>query len=333
MKTILCAVMATIGFFFVTNGFLEASSSFRLVSGGFGVSHSPIWAAYHQNIFKKHGLNVEYLAIESGSTATQVLMAGEVQTLFSTGSVAVGANLEGADLAIITGGINFLHFKVIVRPEIKQPEDLKGKAVGISRFGSATELAMQVALEKLGVNLKQVTMIQAGGNTNRIAGLKGGAIYAALLSEPHATIATKTLGMKSLFNLGDIATPFPLNCFIIKRSYLNSNRANVVNFVKSVIEGLFTVLKDKALAVRLIKKYMRVDDEKAGIGYDVYVNEQGYGLLNLPDRRGLEFAISLVAQLNPKASGQTPESLRLLEPSVLDEIKKSGFVEKVKGNW
>ena len=141
----LCAVMATVAFIFLTNGFLQASSRFRVVSGGFGVSHAPIWLAYHQNIFKKYGLDVEYLAIESGSTATQVLMADEVQVLFSTGSVAVGANVQGADLTIIAGGINFLHFKLVARPEIKNPEDLKGKAVGISRFGSATELGMQVA--------------------------------------------------------------------------------------------------------------------------------------------------------------------------------------------
>ncbi len=329
---ILCNTILAVAFLFITNGSLRGASKFRVVSGGFGVNHAPIWAAYHQNIFKKYGLDVEYLAIESGSTATQTLMAGEVQALFSTGSVVVGANLQGADLAIVAGGINFLHFKLVARPEIKNPEDLKGKAVGISRFGSATELGMQVALEKLGVNLKQVTVFQAGGNTNRMTALKGRAIYAALLSEPHATIAIKTLGMKSLVDLGQSRTPFPLNCFIMKRNYLTSNRANAISFVESVIEGLFTVLKDRSLTVRLIKKYLRVDDDMAGIGYDTYVREQGYGVLNLPDRRGLEFAISLMAQQNPKASGQTPESLRLLDPSILDEIKKSGFVEKVKGN-
>ena len=78
---------------------------------------------------------------------------------------------------------------------------------------------------------------------------------------------------------------------------------------------------------------MRVADDMAELGYDSYINEQRpMELLNLPDRSGLESAISLMAQQNPKASGQTPESLRLLEPTILEEIKKSGWVEKVKGS-
>ncbi len=324
-----CAVVATLVFLLVTNAYLEAATKFRVVSGGFNASHAPIWAAYHENFFKKYGLDVEYLAIDSGSTAMQTLMADEIQVLFSTGALAIAGNLQGADVAIIAGGTNFLPYKLVARPEIMRPDDLIGKSVAISRFGSSSELGMQIALEKLGVNLKQVTMIQAGGNTNRVAALKGRAVEAALISEPHATLAIRAFGMKSLVDLGDIGTPFPLNCFMVKRSYLNANRDKVVNFVKAVIEGLFVIMKDKAVALQLIKKYMRLDDEMATVGYDYYLTKHGLELLNLPDRRGLEYAISLIAQNNPKAKGQTPESLRVLEPSILEEIKKSGFVEKV----
>ena len=84
------------------------------------------------------------------------------------------------------------------------------------------------------------------------------------------------------------------------------------------------------MAIRLIKKYVRVNDEEAAIGYDYYLAKHSEGILDLPDRRGLQFVIEETAKTNPKAVGQTPETLRLLEPSVLDELKKSGFVEKVK---
>jgi hypothetical protein len=83
-------------------------------------------------------------------------------------------------------------------------------------------------------------------------------------------------------------------------------------------------------AIRLIKKYIRVNDEEAAIGYDYYLAKHGEGILDPPDRRGLVFVIEETAKTNPKAIGQTPETLRLLEPSVLDEIKKSSFVERVK---
>ena len=313
----------------ISRDVVYAANPFRVVSGGFNASHAPIWAAYHQNTFKKYGLDVEYLAIESGSTAMQTLLANEIQVLYSTGALALAGNLQGADIAIVAGGTDFLPYKLIARPEIRSADDLKGKSVAISRFGSSSELGLQLALEKFGLNIKQVTVIQAGGNTNRVAALKGRAVEAALISEPHATLAIKTFGMRSLADLGDIGTPFPLNCFMVRRSYLSANREKVVDFVKGVIEGLFLIMRDKPLALELTKKYMRLDDAMANIGYDYYLGKHGLDLLSLPDQRGLGFAMSLIAANNPKAKGQTAESLKVLEPSILEEIKKSGFIEKV----
>ncbi len=118
---------------------------------------------------------------------------------------------------------------------------------------------------------------------------------------------------------------------MVRRSYLAENRARVTNFMKAVIEGLYVLKREKAAAIRVIKRYLRIDeDEMAAIGYDYYLVQHGEDILTLPDRRGLEMVIADAAKTNPKAKGQTPESLRLLDPSVLDEIKKSGFVEKVK---
>jgi hypothetical protein len=87
---------------------------------------------------------------------------------------------------------------------------------------------------------------------------------------------------------------------------------------------------DRALALRLIKKYIRVSDDEAAIGYDYYLARHGEGILDVPDRRGLQFVIEETAKTNPRAAGQTPETLRLTESSVLDEIKRSGFVERIK---
>ena len=115
-----------------------------------------------------------------------------------------------------------------------------------------------------------------------------------------------------------------------KRSYIESHREQSTNFIKAVIEGLYLMKRDKPLAMRLIKKYLRLDDESASIGYDFYIAKHGEGLLSLPERRGLEFVIAEVAKTNPKAAGATPESLKLVEPGILDEIKKSGFIERMR---
>lgn len=100
--------------------------------------------------------------------------------------------------------------------------------------------------------------------------------------------------------------------------------------MKAVIESVYLLKRDRALALRLIKKYIRVNDDEAAIGYDYYLARHGEGILDVPDRRGLQFVIEETAKTNPKAAGQTPETLRLTESSILDEIKKSGFVDRFK---
>jgi ABC-type nitrate/sulfonate/bicarbonate transport system substrate-binding protein len=312
-------------------GTASCADKFRVASGGFGTAiHAVLWAAYHQHLFQKYGLDAEYIALQSGTTGMQMLIAGEVQSLFSGGPQPINANLQGGDVAIIAGGLDFFPYKLIVRPEIKSASQLDGKTLGITSFGSVTELATRMALEKLGVNPKQVAIVQVGGSLNRYAAVQGGSIQGTVMFEPLATMAVRNLGMNSLIDLADSGLTFPTNFFTVKRSYLAANRPKIISFMKATIEGLYLLKKNRSLAISLIKQYLRVDDEMAGIGYEYYVAKHGDGILKLPDRRGLEVVIEQVAKENPKAKDQTPESLRLIEPSVLGEIKSSGFVEKLK---
>ena len=160
--------------------------------------------------------------------------------------------------------------------------------------------------------------------------LSKGPIHGLMFNEPQATITIKKFGVQSLIDLMESKIPFPQNCFIAERNYLESNRGKVTNFMKAVIEAMYLLKIDRALALRLIKKYIRVSDDEAAIGYDYYLARHGEGILDVPDRRGLQFVIEETTKTNPKAAGQTPETLRLTESSVLDEIKKSGFVERIK---
>ena len=307
-------------------------ATIRAASGGLSIIHSLLWAPYELKLMKKYGVDLEYIAIESGTVGMQTLVANQSQFLFSTGSLAVNANLVGADITIVAGGLNFIPDKLIARSEIKTPEDFKGKKIAISRFGSSSEVNLRICLEKLGVKPELTQIIQVGGVSTRQTALLAGQVDATILSDPQATAATKN-GMKLWVDLSDSKWGFPRychNCFMAKRSYLDANREQAANFLKAVIEGLYVMKRDKPLAMRLIKKYLRLDDESASIGYDFYIAKHGEGVLSLPERSGLEFVITEVAKTNPKAAGATPESLKLSEPGILEEIKKSGFVEKLK---
>jgi ABC-type nitrate/sulfonate/bicarbonate transport system substrate-binding protein len=186
-------------------------------------------------------------------------------------------------------------------------------------------------MDKLGGDPKQVTMLQLGGNPSRLGAMSTGAVQGTVFSEPFASLAIKQ-GMRSLLDLADSGVPFPQNCFIVKRSFLAERRSVVLNAMKASIEALYLLRRDRGVAREVLKRYLRIDDDQMlDIGYDYYLSKHGENILVLPDRKGLEYVIADAAKTNPKAKGQTPESLKLLDSSVLDEIKKSGFIEKVKG--
>lgn len=117
----LCGAVVAVFSLYVSIGPLYGAEKFRAASGGFSTAiHSLLWVAYEKKIFNKYGLDVEYIALESGTTGMQTLLANEVQVLFSTGALGITANLQGADVTIVAGGINFIPNKLVVRPEIPQ---------------------------------------------------------------------------------------------------------------------------------------------------------------------------------------------------------------------
>jgi ABC-type nitrate/sulfonate/bicarbonate transport system substrate-binding protein len=122
------SLIAAISFsLLVCGNSLHAVEKIRVGSGGFTPLHSIIWAADQQSIFKKYGFDVEYLALNSGTLGVQTLLANEIQFLFSTGALAITANLQGADITMVTGGFNMFAFKFIARPEIKSAEELRAR--------------------------------------------------------------------------------------------------------------------------------------------------------------------------------------------------------------
>jgi NitT/TauT family transport system substrate-binding protein len=326
---LLLSVGVAVGLLFVSTITL-ATDKIRISGGGITPLHAIIWVANQEGLFKKYGLEVEYLTMNSGTLGVQTLLSNESQFLFSTGALAITANVQGADLAMITGGFNLFAFKVVGRPDIKSIQDLRGKKVSISQFGSATDFAVQSSLEKFGVDPKQVTVIQLGASSNRLTALINGATEASLFTEPFATMAIKKHRMNLLLDMADAGMPYPQSCLMIKRSYLEANRDKALNVVKALIEGMFLAKRDRALTIQVIKKYIRADDEVYGIGYDYFLGKHAEGLLSMPDRRGVELVIGQLARTNPKAKGQTPETLRVFEPGLLDEIKKSGFIDRLR---
>lgn len=316
-----------VGFVLVASPLSQAvaAEKIRIATAGLAASSAAVWAALETKTFQKHGLEVEYIIIDNGTVGGQALLAGELQVLVSTGALAITANLKGGDLTIIGGIINFIPFQLISRPEIKTAEDLKGKKVAISRFGSASDFAAREALKKLRLDpARDAGLIQVGGQSARYAALAQNAVQAAVFNEPLSTLAVKKQKMNLLADLANLDLPFPNTDYIVRREYLQTHRAQTVNFMKAIIEGMRAIKANRTLGIRSIQKYLKMNDaEEAGIAYDYYVGQHMGEIPDVPSRAALSAGID---QIVAKKDGVTPESLKLVDRSVLEEIIKSGFI-------
>ena len=300
----------------------------RVASGGFSVAHSPLWVGVETKTFQKHGLDVEYIMIDTGVVGGQALLSGEVQVLHSTGVLVIDANLKGADLTIIGGVENFLPYHLIARPEIKTPLELKGKRVAISSFGSASDFAARLALEKIRLDPNRDVVIQRiGGQNARYRALLANSVQATVFSEPLSTLMAKEQKMNVLADLAKLDIPFPSISLIVRRGYLQPHRSQMVNFMKAVIEAMHVLKTNRQLGIRTIQKYSRVQDpEEVGIVYDYFVMQHMGRIPDVPSRKAFETAIAMTVG---QKKGITPEGLKVADGSILDEIIQSGFVDSL----
>ena len=207
--------------------------------------NAPLWYATEQGFFPKHGLDVELIYIPTALQVTRVVLTGESQIAFSGGAPVVSAVLSGADLVFIGGVANVPAFYMMALPEIKSIADLKGKTVGVTRFGSSTDFALRYLMQKQGFNPdKDVNILQLGGMPELAAALSKRLIVAAPLSAP-THIRARAAGAQPLLDMAKAGVYFPHTAVITKRAYLKTNRETALNFFRGYSEGLQRFVLDK----------------------------------------------------------------------------------------
>src|SRR4029077_4392273 len=161
---ILPMLFAIVGFAVTTIFGAAQAQPTRVSSGGTSGYNVPIWVTQDAGLFKKYGLNTELIFLSGASAGLQAMLANEIQFANTSGSAPINATLQGTDAVIVATSYDLIPYGFVVNKDIHTPADLKGKIVAISRLGGVTELAVRVTLEKLGLNAKDMTMIQAGSD-------------------------------------------------------------------------------------------------------------------------------------------------------------------------
>jgi NitT/TauT family transport system substrate-binding protein len=239
-----------------------------------GAAHLPLWYAKDKGIFQKNGLDVDIQPLGGGPPAMAALLSNQTQIADITGSVVTTANAAGSDVIVLATLDPAYPYVLEVPADVKSASDLKGKGISVRAFGDATDVAARVALQKLNLVPDKDVKIQAVNSEGaRVAAVQAGQICCtvaqpqdALLLEPqgfHALVDFSTLGL--LNAQGVIAT---------QRSWANANKATVQAFMDSLVQAIAAEKNDKPGSIALIKKYLKIDDDKtANVLYDYFVGK------------------------------------------------------------
>jgi len=295
-----------------------------------GIQFDPVYIMKELGFTRKYGLDAEILFVPVSSRAVQAALAGEIQFLTSGGVANINANVTGADFTGLTATLNTFAFKILATPELKKFEQLKGKKVGISRLGGASDFSVRYALTHWGlVPEKDVALIQIGGEPEELLALHNKAVDAVILSEPFATAATRA-GASVLADLSQLGVKYTMHGIGTRKSFIKANREIVVRFMKAYLEGIYVFKTNKEVALNVLKKYTRMDDlSLVETSYDE-MSQRLIRRVPYPDREGIQTIIDQLAKTRPQMKTLNPDDF--IDPSILKEIEDSGFIKKLYGN-
>lgn len=235
------------------------------------LTNAPIWVGIERKFFEESGLTVQYIVMRS-DIALKGLITGDVDYIQSSSSV-LRAAVAGAPLTTILGVYNRTFFDLVARPEIRSLNDLRGKPVGISRYGASTEYAVRFALKANGIDPdKDVKLLAVGAGTDaaRISALDAGVVAAAVLQVPSNLIAHK-LGQKTILPLGDYMETLFAGLGTSQKK-LQTNREEVKQVVRAVLRALDYMARSPVETKAIIQKNLRgIESSAVDYIYDLVV--------------------------------------------------------------
>lgn len=326
MKKLMCCLMGFLGLSLtlVVPGSAQTKLTIAYVSNSPG-NQALYWVAKEAGIYKKHGLDVDLVYVEGSSRAAQTLLSGDVNFATVAGSAAINAKLAGGDISILNSIMNALPYYVVANPEVKGPEDLKGRAAATHQPGTMADFALRLALRQVGATFADIKAVTIGTSGPRLAALASKQIDFAVLTDGEMLHATKQ-GMKVLMDLAALKVEFPAACQTALKKYINENPKIVQSLINAEAEAVHYFKTHKEETVKVMEKYTRGQDRK--ILEQVW---EIYTKLLAEDTvpRGIQTTLDVTALSNPKAAGAKAEDF--VDLRFVEEMKKSGLLDRLYG--
>ena len=220
----------------------------------------PLWIAQDKGLFKRQGLDTDLLYIGGGSVVVQAMLGGEVQFARASAPGIVQASLHGADLVMIANTVNTLVYSVMTRPDVKGPEDLRGKKLGVTRLGGSTDFVVGLLAKKWKFQRgKDYTVFQTGGMPQLLTAVKTGVVDAGIISPPSNLQGLK-LGLKEMVDVSDLGLVFVNSPLSTTRSLIKNQRDIVLRMLRAYCEGLQQAKSDKDSAMKILARNAKVQD-------------------------------------------------------------------------
>src|ERR671914_974837 len=283
-------------------------------------AQSGMFMAHQEGLFKKHGVDVELIHIPSSSRGIQAILAGEISFSFMDGVNAAQAHLKGDNLALVAGATNRQVFSLMAKPEFKRITDLRGKKIGITRIGSSTHTSALFALASAGLKTNDYQLLPLLEVPNIYTALAAGQIDAGVMSPP-TNARAKRSGFVELMNIAKEGPEFVSVAVGTSRSYIKANEETVRRVVRAYAEGVQMFKGNKAAALRMIQKQLKVSDPE--IQEDTYNQFRDY--LEYPpyvSRKGMEAVLGEIADKDPAA--KTVKAEDFIEMRFVTELDKKG---------
>ena len=285
------------------------------------------WIAKEMGIFKKHGLDLDTIFIDGSVRGIQSLIAGDLGYSGAVGTAVINANLAGADVAIVQSQMNTLPYFIIGNAKIKLPEDLRGKTAAVHIPGTSADFAMRLALTKAGIPYKDIKAVTLGGAPARLGATINGQTDFTIVSEGEKLHGEKN-GLKVIIDMAKLKVPFQFNCSVATRKKIKENPDEVRRVVWALAEAGHYFKTHKDESIKVMQKYTRGLDRAVLEGayaanYEFLVED------TYPTLEGLKQTLDIQALTDPRAGKAKAEDF--VELRFVDELKKSGFLDKLYG--
>ena len=325
-KFVVCLVLASMTVA-LRSGYTQDKSLKKIRWGVTSLSASQWipWIAKDAKIYEKHGLDTELILLRGSGQSSQAIVGGSIFAAPVTLATVMNADLSGADLVTVAHTVAGVQSKLLVKPEIKRPEDLRGKRLAISTFGSLGDFLNRHIIKKYGMEPgRDVILITIGNTPERIQALVSGGVDAADLNYP-ADAQAERLGFKVLWDAKQEVS-YPSMSVVTRRKSVLEDRDTVMRMVKAHVEAIHYLKANKEMSLKVLSKYLKTNDRELLEGsYEIYRND--FISVPYPITQGLQATYDYVALQRPDVWKHKPETF--MDASFIAELEKTGFIARL----